>query len=124
MQPELQTFVDERFRNRVESLLMPNMTSPANVEKALDALGNATSFDLPTAMVPQTAVFPTPPHRTQFCKSDELRHGHSVTNAAGQVSNLQYDFYLGRPVDAQDAKATIYRLLLDNDALESTGRPR
>jgi len=42
----------------------------------------------------------------------------SVTNAANQTSSLQYDFYLGRPVDAQDANGTIYTGYSDNDTLD------
>src|SRR5207253_2639958 len=31
-----------------------------------------------------------------------------VTNAANQTSYLQFDYYLGRPVNAQDANGTVF----------------
>jgi len=90
-----------------------------NVVKAIDALGNATNFGFSDSYgAPDGSLSNSSPYELSSVDQTSYAMATSVTNAANQVSYLQYDFFLGRPVDAQDANGTIYTGYSDSDSLD------
>ncbi len=80
-----------------------------NVLKTIDALGHVTTFYF-------SDCFGAPDGNAHInAGSQELNAAGQYSYAlvtsvtrGGQTSFLQYDYYLGRPVDAEDANGTIY----------------
>ena len=88
-----------------------------NVVKALDARGYATTFDF-------SDRFGSPDGEARSNSGASELGGQStyafptlVTNALGQTAYTQFDFYLGRAVDAEDANGIVSSAYF-NDALD------
>jgi hypothetical protein len=90
-----------------------------NAIKAIDALGNVTSFGFSDNYgAPDGNLSNSSPSELSSVGQSSYAMTTSVTNMANQASYQQYDFYLGRPVDAQDGNGTIYSGYSDNDPLD------
>lgn len=93
-----------------------------NAVKAIDALGHETSIDFADnfgAPDGGEARTNTPP--AELTQQSPQAHAYalpkSVTDAAGYTSYVQYDYYLGRPVDGEDINGS-HTLLYYNDPLD------
>jgi|GEM_PF-390263 len=94
-----------------------------NVVKSIDGRGNATTFDYRDNFgSPGEAVesggdpVNTPPGNLASQIAYALPF--KITNALGQTAYSKYDYYLGRPVDAEDANGITYCGYSDNEALD------
>lgn len=93
-----------------------------NAVKAIDALGRETSFNFDDnfgAPDDGEARTNTPP--AELAQQSPLSHAYalpkSVTDAAGYARYMQYDYYLGRPVDGESINGA-HTLLYYNDPLD------
>jgi len=90
-----------------------------NVVKALDARGNATTitYDDCFGAPDGEATINTSPVELSSVGQASYAFPTAVTNAANQTVNSQFDYYLGRPVDARDTNGVVasgyYNDLLD-----------
>jgi YD repeat-containing protein len=92
-----------------------------NVVKTIDARGYPTQFDFDDC-------FGSPDANAQNCAGaaelgaqGSYALPRSVTNALGHVGRLQYDYYLGKPVDTADVNGVVTSVEY-NDALDRTKR--
>lgn len=84
-----------------------------NVVTTIDALGHASTLDYRDSFGPpngtaESAGLPvnTPP--AELAGQASYGFPFNVTNALGQKVFTKFDYYLGRPVDAEDANGTTY----------------
>ena len=91
-----------------------------NVVKAIDARGYGTSFDFTDCFGAPDGDALTKTAPTELSSQSQYSYAFetAVTNALGQTAYLQFDYYLGRPVDAQDANGTTYSGYSDNELLD------
>ncbi len=80
-----------------------------NVVKAIDARGYATSFDFSDCFgAPDgNARLNTSPVELSSAGQASYAFPTLVTNSLGQTAFTQFDYYLGRPVDAEDANGVV-----------------
>jgi YD repeat-containing protein len=81
-----------------------------NVVKAIDALGHATTFDFSDRFGAPDGDARANAGSSELNSAGQNSYAQatSVSNTLGQTSYVQFDYYLGRPVDAEDANGTIY----------------
>ena len=90
-----------------------------NVVKAIDARGNATTitYDDCFGAPDGEATINTSPVELSSVGQASYAFPTAVTNAANQTVNSQFDYYLGRPVDARDINGVVASGYY-NDALD------
>jgi RHS repeat-associated protein len=88
-----------------------------NVVKAVDALGRETSFDFDDEFGAPDGESHSNSAPAELGSLKAYALPKSVTDAAGFVSYVQYDYYLGRPVDGEDINGA-HTLLYYNDLLD------
>jgi hypothetical protein len=94
-----------------------------NAVKAIDARGYATTFDYRDNFgspdgIAESAGAPVNVPPAELAGQVSYALPFSVTNALGQTAYMQFDYYLGRPVDAEDANGTTYSGYSNNDSLD------
>ena len=91
-----------------------------NVVKAIDANGNAAIFDFSDRFgsPDDDARQNTPPTNPNWLNGQTTyAFPTKVTNALGHVAYTQYDYFLGRPVNSEDANGIVSSVAY-NDALD------
>jgi RHS repeat-associated protein len=81
-----------------------------NVVKSIDARGFATTFDFSDRFGAPDGDARANAGSTELNNAGQYSYAFPtlITNALGQTSYMQFDYYLGRPVDAEDANGTTY----------------
>ena len=90
-----------------------------NVVKAIDARGNATAIDFSDRFgtADGEATSNSSPSELSSVGQTSYAFATLITNAANHATYLQFDYYLGRPVNAQDANGTVFAGFY-NDSLD------
>ena len=80
-----------------------------NVWKAIDGRGNATTFGFSDCFgAPDgNATTSTAPAELSSASKYSYAFATSVTNALNQTAYVQFDYYLGKPVDGQDLNGVV-----------------
>lgn len=80
-----------------------------NVVKAIDARGNATTIDFGDRFGAPSgeAEANTSPTELSTPGKTSFAFATKVTNALGQIAYVQFDYYLGKPVDAEDVNGIV-----------------
>jgi RHS repeat-associated protein len=80
-----------------------------NVVAAIDARGYATTFDFTDSFgAPNgNAVSSTAPTELSTPGKASYAFATTVTNALSQSAHVQFDYYMGKPVDAEDANGIV-----------------
>jgi RHS repeat-associated protein len=89
-----------------------------NIVKTIDARGNATTFGFGDCFGAPDGEALTNSAATELAGQSSYAFATSVTNAMGQTSYAQFDYYTGRPVDGQDANGVISSGYSDNEPLD------
>jgi YD repeat-containing protein len=91
-----------------------------NVVRAIDARGYATDFNFADCFGAPNgeAHTNTAPSELSSQGKSSYAFATAVTNAKNQVVYMQFDYYLGRPVDAEDSNGTTYSGYSDSDPLD------
>ena len=92
-----------------------------NVVKIIDGRGFLTQFDFDDCYGTADANAQNCTGAAELGAQVSYALPKSVTNALGHVSRMQYDFYLGKPVDAADVNGVVTSVEY-NDALDRTKR--
>jgi YD repeat-containing protein len=80
-----------------------------NVVKAIDARGNATTFDFTDRFGAPNGDAEANTSPTELSTPGQASYAFAtkVTNALNQSAYVQFDYYLGKPVDAEDANGIV-----------------
>ena len=89
-----------------------------NVLKYIDPRGYATTFDFSDRFGTPDGEAESNPGPTDLAGQISYAFATKVTNALGQTSYLQFDYHVGRPVDAEDANGVVSSGYSDNEALD------
>jgi RHS repeat-associated protein len=78
-----------------------------NVVKAIDGRGYATDFEFNDRFGAPTGEARANTAPSELAGLTSFAFPTKVTNALGQTSYTQFDYYLGKPVDAEDANGVV-----------------
>jgi RHS repeat-associated protein len=80
-----------------------------NVIKVTDPRGNSTNFDFSDDFGTPDGEARTNTSPAELSGPNQSSYGFvtKITNAAGQIGYTQYDYHIGKPVDAEDPNAVV-----------------
>ncbi len=115
----------DRWRNSSGTLLVSNYSQydiAGNIVKTIDGqtpTGNATIFEFDDRYGTPNgeAQANSTPSELSSVSQTSFAFPTKVTNALNQISYIQFDYYLGKPVDTQDTNGIVSSLYY-NDALD------